>query len=170
MGQVETFEPTAGVQLAPMRECVCPHCTFVFKSSLDNPVCMMCGNPAKPRGTRAEPTPTDGEQDKALLARGRLLQLADVVQERLAAGDFSDPVDHFIRLRAAELDLQTCWEILEQFDQGAEDWLRNTHAYQLIKNPQVPPDSTSALLQPGDEEEKKEEDPEEIEKVIVPKC
>merc|ERR1711964_214196 len=83
----------------------------------------MCGNPAKPRGTRAEPTPTDGEQDKALLARGRLLQLADVVQERLAAGDFSDPVDHFIRLRAAELDLQTCWEILEQFDQGAGNGL-----------------------------------------------
>jgi len=77
--------------------------------------------------------PNDAESDKIMLARERLLQLADVVQERLVSDEFAnDPAEHFIRLRSSELDLQTCWEILQKFDANALEWLNTTRAWGLV--------------------------------------
>merc|ERR1711964_47342 len=83
---------------------------------------------------------------------GRLLHLADVVQERLVSDDFTDdPAEHFLRLRASELDLRTCWEILQKFDQNALTWLKTTRAYDLVVNRIAIPKSPKPVLEQEEE-------------------
>merc|ERR1712098_66160 len=77
---------------------------------------------------------TAGEKDKILLARSRLEHLADVVQKRLVANQSEDPLDYFVKLRAAELDLRTCWEILQKFDPDAQNWLNTSGVYEVVNN------------------------------------
>merc|ERR1712098_1016667 len=79
-----------------------------------------------------KPDPTS---EKITLARKRLTHLADVVQKRLVSQDFlDDPLDYAIRLRASELDLRTCWEILQKFDPNALEWLQTSRVYELVMN------------------------------------
>merc|ERR1712098_917701 len=116
-----------------------------------------------------KPDPTS---EKITLARNRLVHLADVVQKRLVSEDFlDDPLDYAIRLRASELDLKTCWEILQKFDPNALEWLQTSRVYELVMNrfaeagsPKSPakPDVESKVSEPFQEEQKTPESPEDV--------
>merc|ERR1711964_362581 len=85
-----------------------------------------------------------GEQNKILQARAHLLQLADVVQNRIAVKSSSATAaqrrQHHERLRASELDLRNFWRNLQRLDPNASSWLRaKSYAYDLVMNPQAPP-------------------------------
>merc|ERR1712139_244593 len=147
---------------------ICQHYTIVIESRPDDGVsCPMCGLPCRSdlAACQKDPVsrpPTDGEHDKILLARSRLLHLADVVQGRIVSEDVSDdPAEQFIRLRAAELDLQTCWDILVQFDSDAKEWIKTTHAYGLVKE-RFAVTSTSPRASPPAQPKQKEEEEQKI--------
>jgi len=132
----------------------CPHCTVEFPPmySWNHISCNVCGLPLREKEQSLplpkmddlskaleaslkdqKRTPTDAESDKIMLGRERLLHLADIVQDRLVSDEFAnDPAEHFIRLRSSELDLQTCWEILQKFDPNALEWLTTTRAWGLV--------------------------------------
>merc|ERR1712098_524837 len=115
-----------------------------------------------------KPDPTS---EKITLARKRLTHLADVVQKRLVSQDFlDDPLDHAIRLRASELDLKTCWEILQKFDPNALEWLQTSRVYALVMNRHAEAGSPKLISpkpasRPGGtslEEEKTPESPKDV--------